>query len=43
MQRLARQVDEHNIYRWAAGFLTQLAATRGTAGEASPGNKAAAS
>jgi trehalose 6-phosphate synthase len=43
MQHLTRQVDEHNIYRWAAGFLTQLAATRGATGEAAPGNKAAAS
>jgi trehalose 6-phosphate synthase len=31
MQRLVRQVDEHNIYRWAARFLTQLAGAR-TAG-----------
>jgi trehalose-6-phosphate synthase len=31
MLRLARQVEEHNIYRWAAQFLTELAATR-TAG-----------
>jgi trehalose 6-phosphate synthase len=28
MQRLARQVEERNIYRWAARFLTELAATR---------------
>ena len=28
MLRLARQVEEHNIYRWAAQFLTELAATR---------------
>ena len=27
MQRLSRQVEEHNIYRWAANFLTELAAT----------------
>lgn len=25
MQRLARQVEEHNIYRWAADFLAELA------------------
>jgi trehalose 6-phosphate synthase len=35
MQRLVRQVEEHNIYRWAARFLTQLAATR-TAGTEGP-------
>jgi trehalose 6-phosphate synthase len=29
MQRLARQVEERNIYRWAARFLAELAATRG--------------
>jgi len=28
MQRLSRQVEEHNIYRWAASLLTELAATR---------------
>jgi trehalose 6-phosphate synthase len=28
MQRLTRQVDEHNIYRWAANFLSALAAER---------------
>ncbi len=43
MQRLARQVEEHNIYRWAAGFLTELAATRAPAVETAAGNKAAAS
>ncbi|MFP5345107.1 MAG: trehalose-6-phosphate synthase, partial [Gammaproteobacteria bacterium] len=28
MRRMRRTVEEHNIYRWAAGFLTELAATR---------------
>ncbi|HTT07630.1 MAG TPA: trehalose-6-phosphate synthase [Gammaproteobacteria bacterium] len=28
MERMRRVVDEHNVYRWAAGFLTELAATR---------------
>ncbi len=28
MDRMARAVEEHNIYRWAAAFLTRLAATR---------------
>lgn len=28
MERMRRVVDENNIYRWAAGFLTELAATR---------------
>jgi trehalose 6-phosphate synthase len=43
MQRLARQVEEHNIYRWAAGFLTALAATRTTGAETAGGaGKAAA-
>ncbi|MCL4315720.1 MAG: trehalose-6-phosphate synthase [Gammaproteobacteria bacterium] len=28
MRRMRRNVEEHNIYRWAAGFLTELAATR---------------
>jgi trehalose 6-phosphate synthase len=28
MRRLSRQVDEHNIYRWAANFLSALAAER---------------
>lgn len=35
MERMYRTVEEHNIYRWAAGFLTELAATRAAApGEA---------
>ncbi len=28
MRRMRRTVEEHNIYRWAANFLTELAATR---------------
>lgn len=36
MQRLFRQVEEHNIYRWAANFLTELAAARPAAGETAP-------
>jgi alpha,alpha-trehalose-phosphate synthase [UDP-forming] len=28
MQRLTQQVEEHNIYRWAAAFLTELAPGR---------------
>jgi trehalose 6-phosphate synthase len=28
MDRMHRTVQEHNIYRWAAAFLTTLAATR---------------
>ncbi len=43
MQRLSRQVEEHNIYRWAASLLTELAATRAPGAEATNGNKAAAS
>jgi trehalose 6-phosphate synthase len=43
MQRLSRQVEEHNIYRWAANFLTELAATRAPAAETTAGNRAAAS
>lgn len=27
MQRMTRQVEEHNVYRWAAGFLTELGRT----------------
>ncbi len=30
MEHMRRVVEEHNIYRWAAGFLTELAATRAT-------------
>jgi trehalose 6-phosphate synthase len=43
MARLSRQVEEHNIYRWAAAFLTELAAqsrraatATATAGDAVP-------
>jgi hypothetical protein len=25
---MRRQVEEHNVYRWAANFLTDLAGTR---------------
>ncbi|MBI5618267.1 MAG: trehalose-6-phosphate synthase [Gammaproteobacteria bacterium] len=32
MERMRRSVDENNIYRWAAAFLTELAATRGPPG-----------
>lgn len=28
MQRMRRQVEEHNVYRWAANFLTDLSAAR---------------
>jgi trehalose 6-phosphate synthase len=39
MERMRRQVDEFNIYRWAATFLTALAETRtsGPAAEFSNG------
>ena len=30
MERMHRFVEEHNVYRWAAGFLSELAATRST-------------
>ncbi len=43
MQRLSRQVEEHNIYRWAASFLTELGATRAPGTDVQTGNKAAAS
>lgn len=43
MQRLSRQVEEHNIYRWAAGFLTQLAAARSTGAAGTERTNAAAS
>jgi len=43
MQRLARQVEEHNIYRWAASLLTELAATRAPGAETANSSKAAAS
>jgi trehalose 6-phosphate synthase len=43
MQRLTRQVEEHNIYRWAARFLTQLAATRTPGAEAPAPGKAVGS
>jgi trehalose-6-phosphate synthase len=43
MQRLARQVDEQNIYRWAANFLSALAAERTTGTEAANISKAAGS
>jgi trehalose 6-phosphate synthase len=35
MQRLHQQVEEHNIYRWAASFVTALAEAR-LAGSATP-------
>jgi trehalose 6-phosphate synthase len=28
MERMRRQVEEHNVYRWAANFLTDLSGTR---------------
>ncbi len=28
MERMFRTVEEHNVYRWAAAFITRLAATR---------------
>jgi len=31
MERMHRFVEEHNVYRWAASFLTELAATRSPA------------
>ncbi len=31
MERMYRFVEEHNVYRWAASFLTELAATRSQA------------
>jgi trehalose 6-phosphate synthase len=40
MQRLSRQVEDHNIYRWAAGFLSELTATRGAATHAATGTVA---
>ncbi len=43
MQRLSRQVEENNIYRWAANFLTELAATRAPVAEAANSNRSAAS
>jgi len=43
MQRLSRQVEEHNIYRWAASLLTELAATRAPGAETANSSKAAAS
>lgn len=30
MERMRRQVEENNVYRWAANFLTELSATRST-------------
>ena len=41
MQRLSRQVEEHNIYRWAANFLSALAAERTTGVEPAGNGKAA--
>ena len=43
MRKLTRQVEEHNIYRWAARLLTQLAATQATGSEKTSGSKTAAS
>jgi len=43
MQRLSRQVEEHNIYRWAANFLSALAAERATGAGAADSSKAAIS
>jgi trehalose 6-phosphate synthase len=43
MRQLTRQVEEHNIYRWAARLLTQLAATQATGSEKTSVTKVAAS
>lgn len=43
MQRLSRQVEEHNIYRWAANFLAALAAERVAGTESTGISKAASS
>ena len=43
MQRLSRQVEEHNIYRWAANFLAALAAERTAGTEAANAGRAASS
>ncbi len=43
MQRLTRQVEEHNIYRWAANFLSALAAERVAGTEAANISKATSS
>ncbi len=43
MQRLSRQVEEHNVYRWAANFLTALAAERTAGVEAAGHGKVAVS
>jgi trehalose 6-phosphate synthase len=43
MQRLSRQVEEHNVYRWAANFLAALAAERTAGTEAANLSKAASS
>jgi trehalose 6-phosphate synthase len=43
MQRLSRQVEEHNVYRWAANFLAALAAERTAGTEAVNISKAASS
>ncbi len=43
MQRLFQQVEEHNIYRWAARFLTALAAARAPSSETTDSKKTVAS
>ncbi len=40
MQRLSRQVEEHNVYRWAANFLAALAAERAAGAETASGKTA---
>ena len=43
MERLSRQVEEHNVYRWAANFLAALAAERTAGTEATNIGKVALS
>ncbi len=43
MHRLSRKVEEHNIYRWAAGFLTKLATIRAAGNETINGGRLAVS
>jgi len=43
LQRMLLQVEEHNIYRWAARFLTQLAAARTAGSEKVSSSKVAVS
>lgn len=36
MARMSRQIDENNIYRWAASFLAELTTTRAPSGGSAP-------